>query len=279
MKKTALTALVLLGCSRGQTREAILDDAHAIAPESPVFALGVRVGSVTGVHVDGNEAHVEFRIDPQHELALRSDACAMASRDASHPALLLLPGEGSGELGGPVPECRLDESALRDLGQTLGEGLREFSEGFFGEVLRNAPNLPNGPSVQLPNGMPGFGPMPACEGITARVTGTEAEPATPLLLENGGTRVEITFENTNAESFEIASSNEATFMTEGRRAIDPARMASAGDSWFMPFSVPANGSRAVDVVFEGETTLHAIEVPRCHPSGQPFAWCKLEVSF
>jgi hypothetical protein len=273
VKKTALTVLLLVGCSRGQTREAVLADAHAIAPESPVFALGVRVGSVTGVHVEGNDAHVEFRIDREHELALRSHACAMASSDAQHPALLIVPGEEGGELEGPIPQCRLDESALRELGEAIGSGLREFSEGFFGEVLRNAPNLPNVPD------MPGMGPMPACEGITARITGSAAEPATPLVLENGGTRVEITFENANAESFEIASSHEATFMTEGRRAIEPARLASAGDAWFMPFSVPAHGSRAVDVVFEGETTLQAIEVPRCHPSGRPFAWCKLELTF
>jgi hypothetical protein len=282
----------------------MLDHAHSLAPDAPVFALGVEIGDVTDVRLEGDHARVAFRVRSEHELTLHADACAMASRDAEHPALLVLPGE-TGELAGPIPECRLEESVMRELGATIGSALAEFSEGFFGEigitpVLPTVPTAPGaspsgtnpsgtGPTVtgpnglpQLPNGLggsPGFGPAPACTGITARVTGTRPEAAVPLHLPEGGTRVEITFVNDGDRSFEVGPASQAIFMAEGRRAVEAATL-PAQDLWFMPFSVPSHGSRAASVVFEGgDPGLVAIEIPGSHPTDEPLSVCTLAISF
>ncbi|HJL14643.1 MAG TPA: MCE family protein, partial [Sandaracinaceae bacterium LLY-WYZ-13_1] len=128
-KLLAAAVLVLLGgCD--PTYHARLDDGRGLGEGSPVHVSGVRVGEVQSVRVIEGQVDVEWTLEGDHEVTVRTDSCAMAvPREGEGPALVVVPGEGEPlEEERPIPQCELGSAALGDVMRGLGEGLGNLME-------------------------------------------------------------------------------------------------------------------------------------------------------
>ena len=296
----ALAGLALAaGCDT--TYHARLNDGAGLGEGDPVIVSGVRVGQVEAVRVIEGQVDVELAIDDDHEVTLRTDACAMAVPQQGQPTLVIAPGTGALlEEDRPIPQCELGGGQLRDLMRGLGEGLGQMLEQLGQGLLGgggsgtspsplpqlplplpspgspSSPNAPNAPPPPPPRATRGA----ACEAVRVRVDRVEDVAPVPLLLADGGHRVWLVFDNDGAETMEIGPLSEATFSDPDGRALHPARMPSESQGWFMPFTVPAGGSARRSVVFEGSEPprVDRIEARRSSVAGQPLDDCVVTAS-
>lgn len=139
--------------------------------------------------------------------------------------------------------------------------------------------LAGGPLSGAPQSPPRAPGVAACDALRVRGDGNEPVAALPLLLPAGGTRAFFVFENASDRSVQIAPITEATFSDAGGRAIAPAQMPGAADDWFMPFDVPAQGSRRVGVVMQtGAPAVDRVEIRAVAFSDDVLDRCTLQVS-
>ncbi|MCA9494188.1 MAG: MCE family protein [Myxococcales bacterium] len=158
MRGVWILVLGLLACG-GTTYTAELDHASGLHEGSPVELSGVRVGEVTGVAVAGEKVHVSFGVGREHELALHADACVIVNAAGPEASLTLMPGDAGAWEAGTLPACQLsnlvgdlgqqlDQAVqavrqlapdARELGQTLGQATREFTEGLAAGLEPPAP--------------------------------------------------------------------------------------------------------------------------------------------
>ena len=117
-----------------------------------------------------------------------------------------------------------------------------------------------------------------CSAVSARVDGVEQVSAVPILLSNGGYRVWFIFQNNSAETMEIGSVTQATFTDRNRQTLTVAQMPSESSGWFMPFTVGANATARVSVVFDTQQRpdLARVEARQSHVAGQPLQTCVVQ---
>lgn len=128
MKHSWLVVAFALGaCSSGTTHTAVLGDATGLVEGAPVMVAGVRVGEIEAVTVQGTSAHITFRVESDHEVALKSDACV--TRQGTE--LNLFVGQESAAFDGHnLPSCvAAAADALFDLGRRLSDTIQGAAEG------------------------------------------------------------------------------------------------------------------------------------------------------
>ena len=298
MKARLAFSLLALSLAAGcdTTYHARLNDGAGLGEGDPVLVSGVRVGQVEAVRVIEGQVDVELSVEDEHEVTLRTDACAMALPRDGQPTLVIAPGTGAVlEEDRPIPQCELAGGQLGDLMRGLGEGLGQMLEqlgqgllggGSAGGGGGSGGGSGGGGGLQLPIPLPSPSPPPnppggaagRCDAIRVRADRVEDVPATPLLLAQGGHRVWLVFENDGDGAVEIGPLSEASFVDATGQALVPARMPSESQGWFMPFTVPAHGTARRSVVFEGreEPRLDRLEARRSSPAGSPLDDCVVE---
>jgi len=313
-RTACILSVFLLACSPRPTFRAQLDHAAGLTEGSPVQVAGLHVANVKRVRlVDGN-ADVEFQLVEDHELTLHPDTCAVVANLEGRPTLVVDAGDDPGAFEGAIPQCRILPESMEELGQALGEGFRQLSEGLFEGIFGGMLPMPVAPGTMgstpqvprpqvpippMPQGMnqgmnQGANPTPAnpgqilgqlfgnggpppCDAMRVTILEIRDEPAN-LHHPDGGVRVRFDFENDNLYSVSVGPRSRAIFMNEDRAALTPISL--PGDTWFMRFDVPANGSATADVVFPATLRDHrvdAIEVRDVRREDNPLTACTLSV--
>ncbi len=265
----ATLTLALAGCQ--PTHHARLDDGAGLTEGSPVLVSSVRVGHVKSVRVVEANVDVEFEIDDEHQVTLRTDSCALARHadGQREAALILMLGTGAMREGeAPIAQCRIELGAeagqlMRQLGEGIGGVLRQFGRGLFGGTPSD-PSHPSSPQAppsapQPPPSQP-FAPLPtvrtqaeACEAVRIRVDRIERVEAIPVLLPSGGYRLFLEFANNNDVPMEIGGATDASFIERNGHAHTGVATPTDATDWFMPFTVPANAFRRVSVVIASDS--------------------------
>jgi hypothetical protein len=274
MKHLVLFAALLVGC--GPTYHATLDDGAGLVEDSPVLVSSVRVGKVESVRVVEGHVEVAFSIDRDHDVTLRTDACAIGRRaqNGQQAALIVVPGTGAmrEDQESPIAQCRIEANDVGDLMRSLGEGMGDLMRGLGRSLFPNgAPQIPTVPS---PVPMPAPTVSDPCSTVHFRIARVE-----PVALPHGGHRVWLDVSNAGETSMQIGSASEATFTDDARRAFTVADVPGGPEGWHLPFDVAAHASRRVNVVLasddRGTPRISDIEVMRSAPNGDPSAECTI----
>lgn len=289
-------AVLLAACDA--THHARLDDGAGLAEGSPVIVSSVRVGQVDSVRVQEGQVDVEFSIDSDHEITLRADACALARRSEAGSELIVVPGTGAAlEDERAIPQCEITSDdvggLLRSLGEGMGDMLRQLGQGLFGQPGGSSGSGGSGgsggstaPIPPLPIPVPSLPGIPAptassgCDSMRVRVERTEAAPAVPLHLPDGGQRVWIEIANDSDQAMRVGALGDATFTDASGRTLNVAEVPGDSEAWFMPFAVPARARRSVSVTFATREAprIDRVEVQHSAPESDPLAWCTIRAS-
>ncbi|MEM9074658.1 MAG: MCE family protein [Myxococcota bacterium] len=287
----AIAAAGFASACSGPTYRAQLDDGAGLQAGSPVQVSGVAVGEVKEIKLVGEVVDVTFAVERGHELELHADACASAV-EGTAPYLEVFPGEQPTALGQqPIPRCPLPTEELGELGEALGEGLRQLFEGMgqgmgqaaqgLGQAMAQAQQAAQqamdnahqagGNHSNPPPFAAGQSGAPPCEGISV-VIESRAAPSDPSLQ-----KVVLRFRNDNDEAMRLPAIGNVLFV--GANGTPLASENLPGETWFMPFDVPPNAEADVTVAIPTSGALQAIEIRQVTPASNPVASCTLTGSF
>ncbi|WP_157595803.1 MlaD family protein [Plesiocystis pacifica] len=241
--------------------EIALANAEGLEPGTPVWALGVHVGTVESLQVRANAVIVHARAEGEHDPGFAADACAVVEDGALKLELGGRVGEPFDALEGPLPPCSqaAPEATPKPEPEPEPEPepIAKLEPGEVEPIPVEAddPGPTPGPGAQPgtpPAAKPPVIQSERCgDGLGWTVLAYTAVNPQPLHLPEGGWRAKIRFTNDSGIFVEMDAVDTAAFMDPQGGVLDVATLPGSKD-WFMPFSLPAHANKTVTVTFHAD---------------------------